>query len=99
MAPKLSATEGSGNLLNYMAMALPTVAFDIPVSREYLSDLGVYAERGSYAALAEAMGALLEDEERAVTLGRGLRERAIENYFWQLAGRKIVEIYDSICGR
>ncbi len=96
VAPKLSATEGSGKLLNYMAMALPTVAFDTPVSREYLGDLGIYAERGSYMALAEAMVTLLEDEERAAALGQALRKRAIENYSWERAGRKIVEVYDLI---
>jgi len=36
VAPKVSETEGCGKLLNYMACALPTVAFDTPVSREYL---------------------------------------------------------------
>ncbi len=36
VAPKLSATEGSGKILNYMAMGLPVVAYDTPVSREYL---------------------------------------------------------------
>ncbi|HEC36137.1 MAG TPA: glycosyltransferase family 1 protein, partial [Anaerolineae bacterium] len=41
VAPKLSATEGSGKILNYMAMELPVVAFDTPVSREYLGSLGV----------------------------------------------------------
>src|SRR5690606_20264769 len=36
VAPKLSVTEGLGKLLNYMAVALPTVAFDTPVAREYM---------------------------------------------------------------
>jgi glycosyltransferase involved in cell wall biosynthesis len=35
-APKMSATEGSGKILNYMSMSLPTVAFNTPVSREFL---------------------------------------------------------------
>ena len=43
MAPKISTTEGSGKLLNYMAMALPTVTFDTPVNREYLGDDGLFA--------------------------------------------------------
>ena len=63
VSTKISATEGSGKLLNYMALALPTVAFDTPVSREYLDKWGVYAERGNPAALAEALGSILEDEE------------------------------------
>ncbi len=35
-APKMSTSEGSGKLLNYMAMALPVVVYDTPVNREYL---------------------------------------------------------------
>ncbi|MGD8465418.1 MAG: glycosyltransferase family 4 protein, partial [Anaerolineae bacterium] len=46
VGPKLSETESNGKLYNYMACALPTVAFDTPVSREILGDLGVYAPRG-----------------------------------------------------
>jgi len=97
VSTKISATEGSGKLLNYMALALPTVAFDTPVSREYLDEWGVYAERGNPAALAEALASVLDDEERAAALGAGLRQRAIEKYSWDQAGRQIMEIYDSLC--
>jgi len=95
VAPKLSATEGNGKILNYMAMALPTVAFDTPVSREYLGDWGVYAEPGNSVALAEAINSLLNEEERALELGRQLRKRAIEHYSWEKAGKEIVEIYNA----
>lgn len=97
VSTKISATEGSGKLLNYMSLALPTVAFDTPVSREYLDDWGVYAERGNAAALAESLGSVLADEERAAALGAGLRQRAIERYSWEQAGGQIVGIYDSLC--
>lgn len=97
VSTKISATEGSGKLLNYMSLALPTVAFDTPVSREYLDDWGVYAERGNAVALAEALGSILADRERAATLGMGLRQRAIERYSWEQAGRQIMGIYDSLC--
>ena len=93
VAPKISATEGSGKLLNYMAMGLPTVAFDTPVSREYLGQWGVYARKGDAVGLAEAILSLLNDEEYAKELGRRLRERALEEYSWERAGRKILEIY------
>jgi len=97
VSTKISATEGSGKLLNYMAMALPTVVFDTPVSREYLDDWGVYAERGNPAALAEALGSILAGKERASALGVGLRQRAMERYSWEQAGRQILGIYDSLC--
>jgi len=96
VAPKISATEGSGKLLNYMAMALPTVAFDTPVSQEYLGEWGVYAPKGNAVALAEAIVSVLDDEERAKELGHRLRERAIERFSWERAGRSLVELYE-IC--
>ncbi|RMF29867.1 MAG: glycosyltransferase family 1 protein [Chloroflexi bacterium] len=96
VAPKLSATEGSGKILNYMAMGLPTVAFDTPVSREYLGSLGVYAEAGNPIALADAIAGLLQDREGAVRLGERLRQRAAEQFSWDQAGRRIVAIYDAL---
>ena len=95
VAPKISATEGSGKLLNYMAMALPIVAFDTPVSQEYLGEWGVYAPQGDAVALTEAILSLLDNEERAKELGRHLRQRAIERFSWERAGRSIVEIYET----
>jgi glycosyltransferase involved in cell wall biosynthesis len=96
VAPKLSATEGSGKLLNYMAMALPTVTFDTPVNREYLDADGVYAPRGDVEGLAAAIRQMLDDPERAEARGRRLRQRAIAKYSWDDAGRRLVEIYESV---
>jgi glycosyltransferase involved in cell wall biosynthesis len=97
VAPKISATEGSGKLLNYMAMGLPVVAFDTPVSREYLGERGVYVPRGDTLALAEALETLLDDPKRGMALGQQLRERATHYYLWPEAGEKILQIYREIC--
>lgn len=99
VAPKISTTEGSGKVLNYMAMGLPTVAFDTPVHREYLGELGVYAERGRADALAEAVGWLLDNEQHGRAVGAQLRERAQTLYSWDQAGQRIEEIYDQVCLR
>jgi len=88
-APKLSLTEGSGKLLNYMAMALPTVAFDTPVAREYLGEYGLLAKRGDVESLAEQLKIGL----RAPNMGLSLRQRAIQYFEWKKAGEQIVEIY------
>ena len=93
VSPKVSATEGCGKLLNYMAMALPTVAFDTPVSREYLGEWGVYAPKGDSVAFVKEVLSLLEDEGRAERLGRGLRNRALKEFSWEKAGRDLEEIY------
>jgi glycosyltransferase involved in cell wall biosynthesis len=100
VAPKLSATEGSGKILNYMAMALPTVAFDTPVSREYLGSLGVYASPpGDPDALARAIQALVEQPDLRRALGEGLRQRALRHFSWDRAGRQLVNIYREVLAR
>jgi glycosyltransferase involved in cell wall biosynthesis len=97
VAPKVSATEGSGKLLNYMAMGLPVVAFDTPVNREYLGEQGVYVPLGDTLALAEALEALLDDLRKGMTLGQQLRERVMHHYLWPGAGEKILQVYWEIC--
>ncbi len=96
-APKKSATEGSGKLLNYMAMALPTVAFNTPVSREFLGDGGIYATEISSWALAAALNRALDlsDGERS-RLGHYLRQRVIRYFSWQQAGEQIETIYRAL---
>lgn len=94
VAPKLSATEGSGKLLNYMSMALPTVAFPVPVSREYLGEWGIYAPECSAPALATALEEALNMSVATRTqLGEQLRERACDAYSWHRAGEQLVEVY------
>jgi len=97
VAPKLSATEGSGKILNYMAMSLPTVSFNMPVSREFLGDGGIYAQEVSSQALAAALNRALDlcPAER-VTLGNYLRQRAIKQFSWDRTGEEIEAIYRAL---
>jgi glycosyltransferase involved in cell wall biosynthesis len=91
--PKLSETESNGKLYNYMACGLPTVAYDTPVSREILGDLGVYAPRGDVAALADAIAGLLKNPEAARRLGQKLRQRAVERFSWEHTARQLLQAY------
>ena len=94
IAPKLSATEGAGKILNYMAMALPTVTFDTPVNREYLGMLGVYAKRsGDAVALADAILGLVHAPRWRVELGQKLRARAARHFSWDRSGKHLLNIY------
>jgi len=97
VAPKLSATEGSGKILNYMSLALPTVAFDTPVSREYLNENGIYAAERSATALAEALHLVLDTPaaDRQV-LGAKLRGRVQSHYSWETTGRRLVGVYERL---
>lgn len=93
VAPKVSATEGSGKILNYMAMAQPVVAFDTPVSREYLAEWGVYVAAGDAQGLAAAIRELAHDPQSRSEIGSALRERAKATFSWRRAGEEIQEIY------
>jgi len=99
VAPKMSATEGSGKILNYMAMGLPTVAFDLPVSREFLRDDARLAAPGDAASLADHIVSLLKDPLAARAYGDGLRKRAVRDFDWAKAGEALLGVYDSVTAR
>lgn len=99
VGPKLSETESNGKLYNYMACALPTVAFDTPPSREILGDLGVYAPPGDVAALAEGIVGLLEDHDASRELGFKLRQRVMEHFSWQNTARQLATAYEGAVAR
>lgn len=96
VAPKLSASEGSGKLLTYMAAGLPVAAFDTPVHREYLGELGYYARPGDAASLASAIEQALQDPATAGQRGQWLRQRVLERYTWQRAAEQIEAVYRSL---
>ncbi len=97
VAPKVSDSEGHGKLLNYMAMGLPTVAFDSPVSREYLADLGRYAPIGDSAALAMRLAELAASDE-AHALGEALRLRAQAEFSADALGPALEDALLSVAG-
>lgn len=100
VAPKLSATEGSGKILNYMAMGLPVVAYDTRVSREYMGSLGVYAAPlGDVSALTAALASILADPAWAQRLGVALRERAGRHFSWDRTGLQLLRVYDALLSK
>lgn len=102
VGPKLSLTEGAGKLLNYMATALPTVAFDTPVAREYLGEDGHLAIRGDVDDLAAKLTlALYPDTTGSPAkpgVGERLRRRSVREYNWDQAGRMILNAYGALRG-
>lgn len=100
VAPKLSLTEGAGKLLNYMAVGLPTVAFETPVARQYLGEDGHFAAKGDVESLAGQLLAVLypADNRTGEVIARGarLRQRASLAFSWQAAGEQIMSIYHEL---
>lgn len=101
VSAKLSLTEGAGKLLNYMAVGLPTVAFDTPVAREYLGADGVYAAAGNVEDLADRLEQLLfscSTDEPLLHAGARLRARALTHYRWDAAAEHIAQVYTRLSG-
>ena len=93
VAPKMSETEGAGKITNYLAMGLPVVTFDTPVSREILGDVGLDAQYGNAAALADCLATMLERPALAAELRQRGRAKAVREHSWQLGGQQISAIY------
>jgi glycosyltransferase involved in cell wall biosynthesis len=93
VSAKHVSTEANGKLLNYMAMALPSVAYDGPVSRELLGEAGVFAPMRDVRALADALAGLLRDPHEQKLRGQALRERVVAHFGWPALGRRLVDVY------
>jgi glycosyltransferase involved in cell wall biosynthesis len=93
VAPKMSATEGSGKIPNYMAMGLPTITFDTPVSREYLGEAGIYAIFGNKESLAAQILEALANPAWAHGLGQQSRAIAVRDLSWERAVQQIEGLY------
>lgn len=98
VSTKISETESNGKLYNYMASGLPVVAFDTPVNREILGDLGIYAPLKDVKGLSDGiLRALLSDEEIR-SLRAQLRERAVQHFSWSATADQISRCYDMALG-
>lgn len=99
VAPKMSETEGAGKITNYLAMGMPVVAFDTPVSREILGDAGRYARFGDAASLAEAIITLLDNPREMELLRVAGRAKAVHEHSWELGALQIQAIYERALAR
>lgn len=98
VAPKMSLTEGSGKISNYMAMGLPVVTFNSPVSYEMLGDVGLYAEMGNAHDLADKLAMVLENPALAAQMRAAGRARAVSEFSWERGARQVEAIYHRVRG-
>lgn len=99
VAPKMSETEGAGKITNYLAMGLPVVAFDTPVSREILGNVGRYACFGDVQSLAEELIGLLGNPREMEILSAAGRAKAVRDHSWELGALQIQAIYERAFAR
>ena len=83
-------------LTRAFACATPAVASDIPGYREVMTaGTAVACPPGDADGLADAVVALLADEERRARLGAAARRLAEERYAWRHVARCLLAVYES----
>ena len=82
--------------MEYMAFALPVVAFDGKETRRSAADAAVYVKSEDAASYAAAVRDLLYDPARRAEMGRIGRRRVAEELAWEHQAKRYLEVYDRL---
>jgi glycosyltransferase involved in cell wall biosynthesis len=86
-------------LTRAFACATPVIASDIGGYREVIEPgTAVLVPPGEPEALADAIVALFEDEDRRRAIGEAARKLAVERYSWDRIAQRLAEIYEEVAG-
>jgi glycosyltransferase involved in cell wall biosynthesis len=85
--------------MEYMAFAVPIVAFDLRETRVSAGDAAVYARPNEVADLARLVLELIDDEPRRRSMGELGRARVVDSLAWAHQRGNYVGVYDSLTNR
>lgn len=85
--------------LEYMAVGLPVVAFELEETRVSAADAAVYATPNDPAGLANLTIDLLDDPERRARMGEIGRARVAGDLSWTNSARSLLAAYDAATDR
>lgn len=85
--------------MEYMAFALPVVAFDLKETRVSASDAAVYIEPGDVAGYAKAIAELLDDADKRAEMAVAGRQRAAAVLDWEPQKRAYLGVYEALSRR
>jgi glycosyltransferase involved in cell wall biosynthesis len=83
-------------VVEYMAMGLPIVAFDLTETRASAQEAAVYAPPGDEGAFARCIETLLSDRERRLRLGERGRARVESEIGWNHSRRELLRAYATL---
>lgn len=83
-------------ILEYMALELPVVQYDLTEGRRSAADASLYAEPNNVKELATCIEILLADPARRHEMGANGRRRMEEELEWSHQAPKLVAAYDAL---
>jgi len=88
-------------MFEYMAMGLPVVVSDVPLYREVIesADCGFCVDPESPQAVADAIGWLISNPDRAAQMGQRGRQAVLDRYSWEPESRKLFRFYQDLLPR
>ena len=81
-------------LMEYMALEIPVVSYDLTESRVSGGDAVLYAEPNDPHSLAARILELVDDPERRAALGRAGRERVENELAWPFSVPNLIAAYE-----
>ncbi len=101
--PQRATTDTVGQvpakLFDAMALGRPVVATAVSMIPEVLAGCGLIVPPGDVAALAAAIGRLLDDPNEAAVLGRRARERCVAEYSFGAARARLFPLIEAVTAR
>ena len=85
-------------MTEYMALAKPSVAFDLPEHRYTAGDAALYAAPNDERELARRIAELIDDPARGMELGARGRRRVENEMAWTHQRQSLLDIYAGLTG-
>jgi glycosyltransferase involved in cell wall biosynthesis len=79
-----------------MACGKAVIVSNRGAPQEFVRDAGILFEYGSHLELADKIVMLLEDQDLRQELGAKAHKRIVENFTWDKAARKYLDIYKKV---
>jgi len=93
-----SLQEGFGiSICEAMACEIPIVGFDVPGVRDIItSNCGFLTPVEDVSLMVSKIELLINDIELRKRMGKAARERILNEYTWERAARKMIEVYRNV---
>jgi glycosyltransferase involved in cell wall biosynthesis len=83
-------------IIEYMALGVPIVQFDLLEGRRSAEGSSLYALPDSPESLAEKLNWLLENEEARISMSQLGRSRFAEVLCWEKQEAKLLSVYENL---